>query len=116
MKKKGKIIAMVGPTASRKSDVAIAMAKKWNGEIISADSRQVFRGLDIGTGKVTRDPQPTTHNPRPKSRKKTNSPLLVVGSRLYVSQGIRHHLLDVASTKREYNVTHFVRDAKKALE
>jgi len=47
-----KIIAVVGPTASGKSDLAVAIAKRFSGEIISADSRQVYRGMDIGTGKV----------------------------------------------------------------
>ncbi len=89
----------MGPTASGKSDLAILLAKKYNGEIISADSRQVYRGMDIGTGKVIRDSV-------------TNHPELVEG---YFSEGIRHHLLDVASPKRTYNVTHFVRDAKRAI-
>ena len=53
--KQGKMIVVAGPTASGKSDLAIALARKFNGEIISADSRQVYRGMDIGTGKVTRD-------------------------------------------------------------
>ena len=47
-------IAVVGPTAVGKSDFAIALAKKLGGEIISADSRQVYKGLDIGSGKVTK--------------------------------------------------------------
>ena len=46
-----KALVIVGPTASGKSALAVALAKKFNGEIISADSRQVYRGLDIGTGK-----------------------------------------------------------------
>lgn len=49
---KKKIIVIVGPTASGKSEFAVRLAKKLKGEIISADSRQVYRGLDIGTGKV----------------------------------------------------------------
>lgn len=92
-----KIIAILGPTASGKSDLAIALAKKYNGEIISADSRQVYRGMDIGTGKVTRDKVASHHD------------------KYFFSKGIRHHLIDVASPKRNYNVTHFVRDAKKAI-
>jgi len=48
-----KNIAIVGPTASGKSELAVKIAKRFNGEIISADSRQVYRGLDIGTGKVS---------------------------------------------------------------
>ena len=95
-----KTIAIMGPTASGKSDLAILLAQKYNGEIISADSRQVYRGMDIGTGKVPRD----TVGRHPK---------LDLGS--FFSEGIRHHLLDVASPKRTYNVTHFVRDAKRAI-
>lgn len=51
MKSKRKIIAIVGPTASGKTAVAVKLARKLNGEIVSADSRQVFRGMDLGTGK-----------------------------------------------------------------
>ncbi len=80
-------IVIMGPTASGKSDLAILLAEKYDGEIISADSRQVYRGMDIGTGKVSKDEQAL----------------------------IPHHLLDVASPKRTYNVTHFVRDAKRAI-
>ena len=47
-----KVIVIVGPTASGKSALAIYLAKKLGAEIISADSRQVYRGMDIGTGKV----------------------------------------------------------------
>ena len=46
-----KLIAIVGPTASGKTAVGVKLAKEFNGEIVSADSRQFFRGLDIGTGK-----------------------------------------------------------------
>jgi tRNA dimethylallyltransferase len=50
-----KIIVVAGPTASGKSDFAVELALQNNGEIISADSRQVYKGLDIGTGKITRE-------------------------------------------------------------
>jgi len=82
-----KTIVIMGPTASGKSDLAILLARKYDGEIISADSRQVYRGMDIGTGKVTKAEQKMA----------------------------RHHLIDVASPKRSYNVTHFVRDARRAV-
>jgi len=82
-----KTLVIVGPTAAGKSDLAILLARKYDGEIISADSRQVYRGLDIGSGKVTKSEQRLA----------------------------RHWLLDVASPKRNYNVTHFVRDAKKII-
>ena len=50
-----KVIVVVGPTASGKSDFAVLLAKEINGEVISADSRQVYKGLDIGTGKITEE-------------------------------------------------------------
>ena len=114
------IFVIVGPTGSGKSDYAIKLAREINGEIISADSRQVYRGMDIGTGKVPRDAelaacnlQRTTNQKPPKQSSKK---LPVVSRQSYVSNGIRHHLLDVASPKRSYTVTHFLRDAKAAIE
>lgn len=85
---KPEIIVIVGPTASGKSDLAVRLAQKLNGEIVSADSRQVYKGLDIGTGKVTKKEM----------------------------GGIKHYLLDVADPKKTFSVTDFVRLAKKAIE
>ena len=51
MSEKKKLIILTGPTAVGKTSLSIQLAKKLNGEIISADSRQVYRGMDIGTGK-----------------------------------------------------------------
>lgn len=84
---KPRIIAIVGPTATGKSDLAVRLAKKHNGEIVSADSRQVYRGLDIGSGKVT----------------------------MKEMGGIPHHLLDVADPKRTYSVARFQRDGRRAI-
>ena len=78
--KKPRIIVILGPTASGKSDLAVALAKKFNGEIISADSRQVYKGLDIGTGKITKKEM----------------------------QGVKHHLLDVANPRKQFTVSDFV--------
>jgi len=95
-----KIIAILGPTASGKSALAVKIAKKFGGEVISVDSRQVYKGMDIGTGKVKRD------NSKLKSQK----------SKLYLHQGIPHYLLDVASPKRKFTVAKFQKLAKKAIE
>ncbi|MCL4404292.1 tRNA (adenosine(37)-N6)-dimethylallyltransferase MiaA [Patescibacteria group bacterium] len=83
-----KVIIIVGPTASGKSALAVKLAKKFNGEVVSADSRQVYRGLDIGTGKVT-----------PKEM-----------------AGIPHHLLDVVSPKRAFTVARYKRLAERAIK
>jgi tRNA dimethylallyltransferase len=69
---KPKILIILGQTATGKSDVAISLAKKYKGEVISADSRQVYKGLDIGTGKVTKKEM----------------------------AGIPHYLLDIANPKK----------------
>ena len=82
-----KIIAIVGPTASGKSDLAVKIALKYNGEIISADSRQVYRGLNIGTGKITKREM----------------------------CGVPHHLLDVANPKKRFTVSDFKTLADKAI-
>lgn len=94
---KYKVVVIVGPTASGKSELAVKLAKKYHGEIISADSRQVYRGMDIGSGKVPLDS--ISHKLKANTYK-----------------GIPHHLIDVADPKKEYNVSHFVRDAKKAIK
>lgn len=94
---KPRVLVIAGPTASGKSDVAIRLAQKFNGEIISADSRQVYRGMDIGTGKVRRD-----------SRKAG-----VQDS--YFSEGIRHWMLDVAGPRIQYSVAQWRRGAERAI-
>jgi tRNA dimethylallyltransferase len=85
---KQKIIVILGPTASGKSDLAVALALKYNGEIISADSRQIYRNMDIGTGKITKKEM----------------------------RGIPHYLLDIASPKTQLSVAHFQKQAKIAIE
>lgn len=85
---RSKIIVILGPTASGKSDLAVEIALQYDGEIVSADSRQVYKGLDIGTGKITASEM----------------------------RGIPHHLLDVANPTEQYSVAHFKRDAEKAID
>jgi tRNA dimethylallyltransferase len=85
---KPKIIVILGPTASGKSELAVKLAKKFNGEVISADSRQVYKGLDIGSGKITKKEM----------------------------RGIKHHLLDVASPKRIFTVSQYQKSARKVIK
>ena len=94
-----KLLVILGPTASGKSDLAISLAKKFNGEIISADSRQVYKGMDIGTGKV------------PKNKE------TLINSEFYYSEGIRHHLLDIADPKKDnFSVAEYQELATKAID
>ncbi len=82
-----KLIVILGPTSSGKSSLAIKLARKFNGEIISADSRQVYKGMDIGTGKVT----------------KTEQKL------------VPHYLLDVTSPKKQFTVSEYQQLSKRAI-
>ncbi len=95
---KPKIIVVLGPTASGKSDLAVSIAKKFNGEIVSADSRQLYKGMDIGAGKVPRD----------SDLKSQKNP--------YCYKGIKHHLLDVASPKRKFSVAQYQKLARKSIK
>jgi tRNA dimethylallyltransferase len=83
----GKILVIVGPTAVGKSDVALRVAQKLRGEIISADSVQVYRGLDIGAAK-----------PSPQER-----------------TAVPHHLIDIVDPNENYTVADFQRDAGETI-
>jgi tRNA dimethylallyltransferase len=122
-------VAIIGPTASGKSGLAIKIAKKYEGEIVSVDSRQIYRGMNLGTGKVVRDssfPSPQTkgglgsgddndtHTLPPAKRQR--APLSQGKQELYLSEGISHHLLDIIDPNESYNVTRFQRDAQAALQ
>jgi tRNA dimethylallyltransferase len=85
---KNTIIVILGQTATGKSDLAVNIAKTLNGEVISADSRQVYTGLDLGSGKIT---QKEMH-------------------------GIPHHMLDIANPKRKYNVTKYKKEVDKKIK
>jgi len=82
-----KIVVILGPTASGKSDLAVKLAKKFNGEVVSADSRQVYKKMDIGTGKITEKEM----------------------------TGIPHHMLDVASPKTRFDVARYQKMAHKKI-
>src|SRR3972149_2341989 len=96
---KKRILVIVGSTATGKSDIAVFLAKKLGGEIVSADSRQIYKGLDIGTGKVPRDH--TNYKLKTKN---------------YLYKGIPHHLLDVANPKRVFTVSKYKKLGEKALQ
>lgn len=83
-----KVIVICGQTSTGKSDFAVQLAKKISGEIISADSRQVYIGLDLGTGKITKNEM----------------------------QGVPHHLLDVIKPNKVFNVSDYKKLADKKIK
>ena len=85
---KPKAIAIVGPTASGKTALSIALAQHFNGEVISADSRQVYKGLDIGSAKVTPEEM----------------------------DGVPHHLIDIVDPKTVYTGADFKQDGEVTLD
>ena len=84
----GKVIVILGQTATGKSNFAVKIAKKINGEIISADSRHVYKSLDIGTGKINKKEM----------------------------HGVPHHLLDIADPKKKFNVSDYKKLADEKIE
>lgn len=83
-----KVLVIVGPTAVGKTSLSIKLAKKLNGEVISGDSMQVYRKLDIGTAKITNDEM----------------------------DGIPHHLIDILDVNEEYSASEFVKSANSLIE
>ena len=78
-----RLVAIVGPTATGKSALGIALAHRLDGEVVSCDSTAVYRGFDIGTDKVPASEQ----------------------------QGIPHHMVDVVEPTEEYSAARYARDA-----
>lgn len=83
-----KVIVIAGPTASGKTSLSIELAKKINGEIVSSDSMQIYKDMQIGTAKVTEEEM----------------------------DGIQHYLVDYVSPDQRYTVSNFKNDAEKAIE
>ena len=81
-------LVICGPTASGKTALAVALAQRLNGEVVSADSMQVYRGMDIGTAKPTKEEM----------------------------QGVPHHMLDVADPWENYSVSRYVTDAIPVMD
>lgn len=94
-----RLIVILGPTATGKTDLAIILAKKFNGELVSCDSRQVYKGLDLGTGK----------SPEKKVRVEKYK-------NYWVLDGIRVWMYDVADPKKQYNVSKYLSKAKIVLD
>ena len=84
---KQKVVVICGPTASGKTALSVELAKKINGEIVSADSMQIYKNMNIGTAKPTKEEM----------------------------QGIKHYMIDFLSPDKRYSVADFKIDAKKCI-
>ena len=87
-REKPKVIVICGPTASGKTALSIELAKKINGEIISSDSMQIYKNMNIGTAKPSQEEM----------------------------QGIKHYLLDIVFPNERYSVADYKKDAKKTIK
>lgn len=94
-----KVLVLLGPTATGKTVLALYLAKKFNGELVACDSRQVYKGLDIGTGKL---PDNNVEVKKYNKRWKINS--------------INIWMYDLVSVKRKYDVSKFVKEARKVID
>lgn len=88
MKQSNKVIAIVGPTGVGKTELSLKLAKHTDSEIISCDSMQIYKGMDIGTAKATDEEM----------------------------RSIPHHLIDIKDPKESYSVCDYVQDAKKCID
>lgn len=88
MKKLSKVLVIVGPTASGKTALSLLLAEEFNGEIVSADSRQIYRGMDIGTAKATENEL----------------------------DSVKHYLVDIKNPNQDYSVGQFKKDAIQAID
>lgn len=129
------LIVIIGPTASGKSELAVKIAQKYNGEIISADSRQVYRGLNIGTAKVKGKWHhlpfiPADAGIQTTKRKNTGFPTRFAQAsarrvksgmtiqrrrKIFIYKKIPHHCIDFVSPRKTYSVAEFQQCAAKAI-
>ena len=83
-----KILVITGPTASGKTWLAVELAKRYNGEVVSADSMQIYRRMDIGTAKPTAEE----------------------------TRGVPHHMIDIADPEEDFSVARYVDLAARCVE
>ena len=103
----GQVIVIVGPTASGKSALAIKVAKKFDGEIVSADSRQIYRGMDIGTAKPCQISKVKSQKANLQLKNKNEQSIII--------NGIPHYMIDIKNPNEDYSVAEYKRDAIKAI-
>lgn len=99
---KSKLLVVLGPTATGKTELALFLAKIFNGELVSCDSRQVYKGLDIGTGKL---PSNSTYEVKRMGPRRS----------VWVINGIRVWMYDVVKPEKQYTVADYVKDVNRVI-
>lgn len=99
MLSQNKLLVILGPTSTGKTDLALTLAKKFKGEIISCDSRQVYKGLDIASGKLPNKKVP-----------------IKKGRNYWKVDGVKIWLIDILEPKKQYSVFHYIKDARKIIK
>ncbi len=103
-----KLLVIVGPTSSGKSQLAVKLAKKYHGEIICCDSRQIYKGMDLGTGKVAGIWKALPNSSHPECSEGSLK-------KYFIYKGIVHHLIDFVSPHRRYSVSLYQSKAQKVI-
>lgn len=106
-----KLIVVLGPTASGKSVLALKLAEKINGEIVSADSRQIYQDMDIGTAKPFR-----TQNSKLKTQKCDHKKKNNLNQKCFLADGIRHYLIDIAKPNQKFSLFRYQKLAFKIIK
>ncbi len=103
-----KLIVILGPTASGKTGLSLKLAKNFGGEIVNADSRQIYRGMDIGTGKIEAD----EHGENP-----SRSPFQKGGIKGgFIADGVSHYLIDIINPDEEFTLADYKKEALTAIK
>lgn len=100
VEKNKKIIVILGPTAAGKTDLGLALAKEFNGEVVSADSRQIYKKMDIGTAK-----------PKADFRLQSSD----FGRGVYTVDGVPHHLMDIVDPGEDFSLADYKKAALLAI-
>ena len=108
-----KLVTILGPTCTGKTSLAVKLCKTFDGEIVSADSRQIYKYMDTGTGKL---PVPKSQVSNPKSQTNVEDREITKGDGYWIIDGIYVHLYDVVEPDRKFSVARFKDAATREIE
>ncbi len=111
-----KIVVILGPTSAGKSAMAIQLAQQFDGEIVSVDSRQIYRGMDVGTGKVIRDA-----NIKHQTSNIKQNPIRQLADKIqnqediFMSEGVPHYMIDIIDPQDTFSAAQFKEMAEEII-